>query len=293
RRPVGRDHAGLPAPQRQGLRHLGQGDQGRSREARQVGRAARGQETVPQRVRVLVSAICGVTQEGSTMHSINRRDFLHNAALLSAALAGTTSEAAPAVARKDKGNTLRVAVVGVRSRGGAHVDNFANRHGCLVTTICDADSAVIGKAMRAATKAQGREPRFVQDVRKVVEDKDIDIVSIATPNHWHSLMAIWALQNGKDVYVEKPVSHNVSEGRRLVEAARKYGRICQAGTQIRSHKGVRDAIAFLHAGKLGKVQVARGLCYKLRGSIGKVKGPQPIPKTVDYNLWCGPAPDGP
>jgi predicted dehydrogenase len=226
------------------------------------------------------------------MHSINRRDFLHNAALLSAALAGK-SAAAPAVARKDKGDTLRVAVVGVRSRGGAHVDNFANRHGCLVTTICDADSAVIGKAMQIATRAQGREPRFVQDVRKVVEDKDIDIVSIATPNHWHSLMAIWALQNGKDVYVEKPVSHNVSEGRRLVEVARKYGRICQAGTQSRTHKGIRDAIAYLRAGKLGKVQVARALCYNRRESIGKVNGPQPIPKTVDYNLWCGPAPDGP
>ncbi|MBI1915782.1 MAG: Gfo/Idh/MocA family oxidoreductase [Planctomycetes bacterium] len=231
------------------------------------------------------------------MRSINRRDFLRDSALLGAVLAGTATggeaEAAPVAARKGNADTLRVAVVGVRGRGLSHVGGFANRHGCVVTTLCDADSAVIGNAMRAVAKAQGQEPRFVQDVRKVIEDKDIDIVSIATPNHWHSLMAIWAIQNGKDVYVEKPVSHNVSEGRRLVESARKYGRICQAGTQIRSHKGIRDAIAFLHAGKLGKVRVARGLCYKLRGSIGKVQGPRPIPKTVDYNLWCGPAPDGP
>src|SRR5438874_5353928 len=133
------------------------------------------------------------------MRSINRRDFLRDSALLSAVLAGTAStgneaDAAPAVARKGNGDTLRVAVVGVRGRGLSRVSGFANRHGCTVTTICDADSAVIGNAMRAATRSQGREPRFVQDVRKVVEDKDIDIVSIATPNHWHSLMAIWALQ---------------------------------------------------------------------------------------------------
>ncbi|HKB37318.1 MAG TPA: Gfo/Idh/MocA family oxidoreductase, partial [Gemmataceae bacterium] len=213
------------------------------------------------------------------MRSINRRDFLRDSALFSAVLAGTVTPsaqaraAAPVAARRGNGDALRVAVVGVRGRGMNHISGFAKRHGCVVTTVCDADSAVIGPAMRAVAKAQGQEPRFVQDVRKVVEDRDIDIVSIATPNHWHALMAIWAIQNGKDVYVEKPVSHNVSEGRRIVEAARKHGRICQAGTQIRSNKGIRDAIAFLHAGKLGKVQVARGLCYKRRGSIGKVNGP--------------------
>src|SRR5262245_54733802 len=154
------------------------------------------------------------------MRSINRRDFLRDSALLGAVLAGTAStgneaEAAPAVARKGNGDTLRVAVVGVHGRGLSHVSGFANRQGSVVTTICDANRAVIGNAMRAVAKAQGQEPRFVQDIRKVIEDKDIDIVSIATPNHWHSLMAIWAIQNGKDVYVEKPVSHNVSEGRRI------------------------------------------------------------------------------
>src|SRR5437870_4350206 len=143
------------------------------------------------------------------MRSINRRDFLRDSALLSAVLAGTAStggeaEAAPAAVRRGNADTLRVAVVGVHGRGMAHVGGFANKHGCVITTICDADSAVIGKAMSAVAKAQGQEPRFVQDVHKVVEDKDIDIISIATPNHWHSLMAIWAIQNGKDVYVEKP-----------------------------------------------------------------------------------------
>src|SRR5206468_2118784 len=138
--------------------------------------------------------------------------------------------------------------------------------------------------------AQGRTPKFEQDIRKVIEDKSIDIVSIATPNHWHALAAIWALQAGKDVYVEKPVSHNVSEGRRIVEAARKYKGICQTGTQSRSSAGLRQAIEYLHAGNLGKIKLSRGLCYKTRNSIGKVSGPQSIPKTIDYDLWCGPAP---
>ena len=231
------------------------------------------------------------------MRSLDRRDFLRDSALLGAALGGAAAlggslQAAEETAKIKQGqDRLRVAVVGVRGRGMSHVHGFLNsKLNCTITTICDVDSGVIGQAMKAVEKAQGRPPRFVQDVRKVVADKDVDIVAIATPNHWHALAAIWALQNNKDVYVEKPVSHNVSEGRRIVEAARKYKRICQAGTQIRSAPGVREAIAFLQAGKLGKVQVARGLCYKRRPSIGQVKGPQEPPRTMDYALWCGPAP---
>jgi predicted dehydrogenase len=147
--------------------------------------------------------------------------------------------------------------------------------------------------MTTIEKAQGQAPKYEKDIRKVVADKDIDIIAIATPNHWHALAAIWALQNGKHVYVEKPVSHNVSEGRRIVEAARKYKRICQAGTQSRSNPGMRNTIEYVQSGKLGKVKLARGLCYKLRPSIGKVNGEQPIPKTIDYDLWCGPAPKKP
>jgi predicted dehydrogenase len=233
------------------------------------------------------------------MGSINRREFLQDSAFLAAALAGTglaggaRAAEKEAAAKKGAADRLRVAVIGVHGRGMSHVGGLANKHNCVVTTVCDADSAVIGRAMKAVEKAQGKPPRYEQDVRKVVEDKNIDIVTIATPNHWHSLMAIWAMQNGKDVYVEKPISHNVSEGRRVVEAARKYGRICQAGTQIRSSPGIREAIQFLHDGKLGKISVARGLCYKTRGSIGKVSGPQQPPKSMDYDLWCGPAPNKP
>ncbi len=232
------------------------------------------------------------------MHFLNRRDFLKDSAIVAAALAQTsflnkTVAAEEKTAKKEVGDQLRVAVVGVHGRGKEHVRGFAGKNGCVITTICDADEAVIGDAMKSAEKAQGKMPKYVQDIRKVVEDKNIDIISIATPNHWHALAAIWALQNGKDVYVEKPVSHNVSEGRRIVEAARKYNRLCQAGTQSRSGVGLKEAMAYLHDGKLGKVKLARALCYKPRGSIGKVKGEQPIPATVDYDLWCGPAPKKP
>jgi predicted dehydrogenase len=123
----------------------------------------------------------------------------------------------------------------------------------------------------------------------MLEDKSIDAVSVATTNMTHSLFGIWAMQAGKHVYVEKPCSHNIFEGRKLVEAARKYNKICQHGTQSRSSKGLKEAMAFLHAGKLGKVKIARGLCYKKRGSIGKKPDGTP-PPSVDYDLWLGPAP---
>ena len=126
----------------------------------------------------------------------------------------------------------------------------------------------------------------------MLDDKDIDAVSIATPNHWHALATIWACQAGKDVYVEKPVSHNVCEGRRMVEAARKYNRIVQTGTQCRSHQGIQDAVEFLRSGKLGKVYMAKGLCYKPRGSIG-TRPTGRCRQGVDYNLWLGPAAERP
>ena len=232
------------------------------------------------------------------MSFMNRRDFLQDSAALAAALAGagtlaSAADKAVAAAAAKKGNAndqLNVAVVGVNGRGRDHVNGFAGKNNCIVATICDADEGVIGKAMTAAEKAQGSVPKFEPDIRKVLEDKSIDIVSIATPNHWHALAAIWAIQAGKDVYVEKPVSHNVSEGRRIVEAARKHNRICQTGTQSRSSPSLHEAFAFLKSGKLGKITLARGLCYKPRPSIGKADGTGVVPKTCNYDLWCGPAP---
>jgi predicted dehydrogenase len=128
------------------------------------------------------------------------------------------------------------------------------------------------------------------DLRKLLEKKDIDAVVLATPNHWHALGTVWACQAGKDVYVEKPVSHSLFESRQMVKAARQYNRIVQAGTQSRSSASLRGVADYLQKGNLGEIRAARGFCYKRRLSLGKVSGPQEVPPTVDYDLWCGPAP---
>jgi predicted dehydrogenase len=132
-----------------------------------------------------------------------------------------------------------------------------------------------------------------QDIRKLLDDPSVDAVSIATPNHWHTLAAIWAIQAGKDVYVEKPASHNIAEGRRLMEFAEKHKKIVQHGTQSRSDGAVRNAMKFIHDGKIGPVRLARALCYKRRPSIGDVQAGVPVDPAIDYNLWLGPAPEKP
>ena len=230
------------------------------------------------------------------MGPFTRREFLQNSAAATAAFAAlaqhdilSAEEPQTTARRVGPNDTLRVAVVGVKGRGMSHVGGFNGNHGCEITTICDCDQAVIGNAMKAV-EGKGKKPKYEQDIRKVVADKEIDIIAIATPNHWHALAAIWAMENGKHVYVEKPVSHNVHEGRVMVETARKFKRICQTGTQSRSMPGMREAMAYMHDGKLGKVKLSYATCYKPRGSIGKVAGEQAIPKTIDYDLWCGPAP---
>lgn len=229
------------------------------------------------------------------MDLFSRREFLNRSALVAAAAAAGAGSAAaadekPAPVKAARADKLRVAVVGVRSRGMSHVSGFLGKNNCEITTVCDCDEAVIGKAMTQIEGKQGKAPKFEKDIRKVIENKDIDVVSIATPNHWHALMAVWAMEAGKDVYCEKPATHNVREGAIMTAAARKFKRICQVGTQSRSNPGMREAIAFVQGGKIGKVDLAIGLCYKPRGSIGKVDGEQKPPATMDYDLWCGPAP---
>lgn len=184
---------------------------------------------------------------------------------------------------------IRVGVIGFRGKGGQHVDVFHQLEGVRVVALCDVDQDVIDRK-KAAFDERGDAVKTFRDMRDLLDQKDIDAVVIAAPNHWHSLAAIWACQAGKDVYVEKPVSHNIWEGCQLVKAARRYNRIVQAGTQNRSDIGLRAFKAYLKEGHLGKVKYAHGLWFKRRESIGKVKGPQPIPKSVDYNLWTGPAP---
>lgn len=224
--------------------------------------------------------------------SLSRRRFLEDSMFATAA--ALAAQGVPVMAAdeppqsKSPNERLNVMVVGVNGRGGSHIGQYTSRNDTHITHVCDVDSGVGGRAADGIEKKQGSRPKIVDDIRKALEDKSIDLVSIATPNHWHSLGAIWAIQAGKDVYCEKPVSHNVMEGRRVVDAARKYNRICQTGTQSRSNPGMREGIEYLQSGKLGEVKVARGLCYKPRGSIGP-KGEYPLPAGLDYNLWCGPA----
>jgi predicted dehydrogenase len=210
------------------------------------------------------------------------------AATAALAAGAVTTRSMAADASKSAIEKLGVAIVGVNGRGREHVSNFAERPDTEVLIICDADEKVGQARCAEVERKTGRAPRYVRDMREAFDDKSIDIVSTATPNHWHALCSIWAMQAGKDVYVEKPVSHNVSEGRRIVEAARKYNKICQTGTQIRSTKGTQAAIEFLKSGRIGDLKVARGLCYKRRGSIGPAGEHKP-PASVDFNLWCGPA----
>lgn len=235
----------------------------------------------------------------SDHNRISRRRFLED----SLALLAVSSVSGAALAseahdtrkgrRISPNDKVRVACIGINSRGMNHVESYLDMDDVELVAICDPDTATFGKALKAAEKKGKPAPRTIQDIRKLVEDKEIDAVSIATPNHWHALASIWAMQNGKDVYCEKPVSHNVSEGRRIVEVARKEKRICQCGTQSRASKGLQEAVAYMHSGEMGKIHIARGLCYKRRKTIGKVDGPQPIPSTIDYDLWLGPAPKKP
>ncbi len=224
-----------------------------------------------------------------------RRDFLEQSMLAAAAAAAAGSPAFVPDAEaqsKSPNERLQVAVIGVRGRGQSHLSAFSRRKDTEVVAVVDPDTAIGQQRAEKVGNNSGRKPKHFKDMRSVMEDKSIDIVSIATPNHWHALAAIWAVQAGKDVYVEKPVSHNVSEGRRIVQAARKYGKIVQTGTQCRSMGGTIDAIKYVKSGKIGEVSVARGLCYKRRGSIGK-RGRYDVPASVDYALWLGPAAEKP
>jgi predicted dehydrogenase len=236
------------------------------------------------------------------MNRFNRRSFLKSSLITTASLSlfpalgaeeGAASTAPAPGARPIGANgDIRFAVVGFGGRGQSHIGGLSELKGTRLVALCDVDSKILNREVKKQ-RDKGVQVEGYPDVRKLLENKDIDVVSFATPNHWHALGTIWALQAGKDVYVEKPVSHNVWEGRRMVEVAREHNRIVQTGTQSRSSSGIREGIEYVRAGKIGKILRARGLCYKRRGSIGKVDGPQPIPPEIDYDLWCGPAPKDP
>jgi predicted dehydrogenase len=218
-----------------------------------------------------------------TRTGLSRRTFFFGAGVAATSLA--LKRTAIAWPRSDE---VRIAVIGVHGRGRDHVDGFRKLPGVRLVAVCDVDQHVLAGEIDRLDKA-GVKVEGMRDARELFKRKDIDAVSIATPNHWHALLAVWACQAGKDVYVEKPVSHSVWEGRQIVRAAQKYERIVQTGTQCRSSEGIAEAFAWVREGHLGKIQLARGLCYKPRASIGKVDGPQTVPEWIDYDMWSGPA----
>src|SRR4029077_7599969 len=209
------------------------------------------------------------TTEGIPPMNLTRRDFVEQA-LMAATAALATGTGIPALAAEDSprrpvgpNDKIRVAVIGVNGQGGSHVGEWLKNQDVDLVAVCDCDPAAYAKHL-GKFKNQPHEPNFVEDVRKLLEDKNIDAFSIATPNHWHALMAVWAMQSGKDVYVEKPCSHNVREGRVMTDWARKLGRMCQMGAQARSTSGMRQTLEFIHSGKIGKVTAAHAICYGRR-----------------------------
>ena len=213
---------------------------------------------------------------------MDRRSFLKSGAAAVAAMGASN-----AVGANDR---VRVAIVGLRGRGFEHIKAYQKIPGVEIAAICDVDESVISTRLADMEALGLPKPATFVDYRKLLEDKSIDAVSVATPNHWHALMGIWACQAGKDAYIEKPLSHSWWEGKQLVAAAAKYNRIVQHGTQSRSSIGAKEAIQHLRSGLLGAVYLSRGLCYKWRGTIGR-KPKEAVPAGVHYDLWLGPAPD--
>jgi len=214
-----------------------------------------------------------------------RRTFLKTTAVAAATVA-TASSANKVLGANDR---VRVAVIGVRGRGWDHVKGYRPIPNVEISHFCDVDENVLRKRCDDAEKLGIPKPQTVVDVRKLLEDKNVDAVSIATPNHWHSLIGIWAAQAGKDIYIEKPCSHNWWEGRQLVNAINKYKVICQHGSQCRSSAAILEAMNKMRSGLIGDVYMSRGLCYKWRDTIGHAN-PEPVPAGVHYDLWTGPAP---
>jgi len=224
----------------------------------------------------------------------SRRDFLKNMSMAAAVAAGSRRLRAlsPVQGGVGANDRVRVGIVGLRNRGQDHIRGFGALSNVEIAALCDIDDNVMSERL-ASVRKMGFAPKTFTDVRKLLDDKSIDAISIATPNHWHALIAIWAMQAGKDVYVEKPCSHNLWEGKQLVKAATKYNRMVQHGTQSHSMPTVINAIKKMQQDAiLGEIYLSRGLCYKWRDTIGHTPI-SPVPAGVDYDLWTGPAPKQP
>ncbi len=223
------------------------------------------------------------------MESLDRRSFIRKSGMVAAGAIIANPAADQAFTQRSPNDTINVAVIGIRNRGKDHYRNLAKIPNVKIATLCDIDQRLFPEAVAEVEKITGYKPAAETEYRKVLEDKNIHAVTIATPNHWHALQTIWACQAEKDVYVEKPVSHTILEGRKMVDAARKYNRVVQTGTQGRSSSAIHQAIKFLNEGGLGEIYMAKGLCLKPRGSIGRVKNSS-VPEGVDWDTFLGPAP---
>ena len=223
------------------------------------------------------------------MSRICRRSFLQTTSAVAGAslLAAAVPAAGKVVGANDR---LRIAVAGLNGRGLSHIDGWLGQDNVELAYVIDPDEDVLNRTLKSiAEKTEGKLlPQGVRDVRSVLDDKNLDAISIATPNHWHSLMTIWAAQAGKHVYVEKPMSHDIAEGRIAVAAQEKYGVVVQHGTQKRSDAEIAGLHEAIHAGKFGKLKISYGYCCKRRGGIG-LEGPTQPPTNLDWNLWRGPA----
>ena len=230
----------------------------------------------------------------------SRRNFIRTAAT-GALIAAVAPSAVTAQVKKPviipasvKGanDRIRVAVLGINGRGKSHIEEIMGlsaKSNVEVAVLCDPDMNILQERASEFEKKYGKKVAIEQDFRRTYDDKTIDAVAIATPNHWHALQTVWACQAGKDVYVEKPATHNIYEGKKIIEAAYKYNRIVQHGVQLRSSVAIREAVKHLEEGLIGRVYMSRGLVYRWRPDIGN-KGISQVPAGLDYDLWCGPAP---
>jgi len=219
------------------------------------------------------------------MNQIKRRSFLKTSVATAAALGLSTRSWAQVLGANDD---IRIAIVGFNGQGRSHISALRELKGVRIVALCDADKNVLAKGAKEFQDRNETVETYA-DIRQLLANKNIDAISTATPNHWHALISIWACQAGKDVYVEKPACHNVWEGQRLIDAARKYRRMVQVGSQSRSTAVKIRAMQLLQQGVIGKVYMAKGLCYKLRPSIGRTPDTA-VPPGVDWDVFRGPAP---
>ncbi len=246
---------------------------------------------------------------------MERREFIQKSAKGTLAL-GTAPLIFSNSNWKGANDRVNVAVIGIRGMGQSHIQEYQKLKNVEVTALCDVDENLFAGRVKTHFTDKGlREPKLYRDMRKLFEDKSVDAVSVVTPNHWHALAGIWAIQAGKHASIEKPSCHTIEEGKKLIEAARKYNVVVQDGAEQRSNPGAQSAVQFMSDGKLGEVYMAKGVCYKWRDSIGKYPDGYmredenyastvdskswigPFTKSymdkVDYNMWLGPAPERP